>query len=318
LPRGCPISIEQGPRGRAGGERTDRPEPASAPARPVRVDGATEWLARPWWPLTLSAALLATVASVTGLLAADRIYARETVLLSDAATAQDIVTLLPVAPLLALLAVSARRGSLPAFLCLPGCLAFTAYNYAIYAFSIHFGPLFLVWVAVLGLSIFALVGSLATADLPAIKQRFAGRAMPGLAWFLIVIAALFVLLWLAQIVPDLMAGRPSRSASDWNIPTNPVHVLDLAFFLPAVITSGVLLLRRHPLGYATAAGQMVWLALTCLPILITPLVASARGHAAGWAVTLPIGALLIATLAVLTRLLRHTAIRTSATADSAR
>lgn len=194
-------------------------------------------------------------------------------------------------------------------------LSFTAYNYAIYAFSIHFGPLFLVWVAVLGLSIFALIGGLATADLPTIKQRFAGRAMPGRAWFLIVVAALFVLLWLAQIVPDLLAGRPSRSASDWNVPTNPVHVLDLAFFLPAVITSGVLLLRRHPFGYATAAAQLVWLALTCLPILITPIVASARGHVHNWAVTLPIGALLLATLVVLARLLRHTAGRQRIPAD---
>jgi hypothetical protein len=268
-----------------------------------------------WWWLTLSTALLAAAASATGLLAADRIYGQETVLLSDAASAQDLVTLLPVAPLLAVLALWARRGSLRAFLCLPGCLAFIVYNYAIYALSIHFGPLFLVWVVVLGLSIFALVGALATADMSAIKGCFAGRAMPGTVWFLIVVAALFIGLWLSEIVPDLIAGDPSRSARDWNVPTNPVHVLDLAFFLPGVITSGVLLRRRHPLGYATAAGQLVWLALTCLPILTTPLVANARGHAPGWAVTLPIGALLLAILAVLGRLLQHTAGRAVTAVD---
>jgi hypothetical protein len=273
--------------------------------KPVTVDRAAGWLPRLWWWLTWSVALLAAAASAAGLLAADRVYGQETAVLYDAATAQDIVTLLPVAPLLALLAVLARHGSLRAFLCLPGCLAFTAYNYAIYSFSIHFGPLFLVWVAVLGLSIFALAGSLAAANMSAIKRRFAGRTMPGPAWFLIVVAALFVLLWFSEIVPDLLADDPSRSASDWNVPTNPVHVLDLAFFLPGVIASGVLLRRRHPLGYATAAGQLVWLALTCLPILVTPLVAHARGHAAGWAVTLPIGALFLATLAVLARLLQH-------------
>jgi hypothetical protein len=249
------------------------------------------------------------------LCAADRIYHQETSMLFDQATAQDVVTLLLVAPLLALLAVLARRGSLPAFLCLPGCLAFTVYNYAIYAVSIHFGPLFLVWVAVLGLSIFALVGVLATADMPAIEQRLAGRAMPGPAWFLIGVATLFALLWLSEIVPNLLAGDPSRSARDWNVPTSPVHVLDLAFFLPAVIISGVLLLRRHGLGYATAAGQLAWIALTCVPILITPLVANARGRAAGWAVTLPIGVLLLATLAVLGRLLQSATRGPRTTAD---
>ena len=298
-----PIPDEKGPRGRATGERTDRSDPATAPAALVPAHPSTGWLPRPWWWLTLSVALLAAA----GRLAADRIYNQETSVLFDQATAQDVVTLLPVAPLLAYLAVSARRGSLSAFLCLPGLLAFTVYNYAIYAFSIHFGPLFLVWVAILGLSIFTLVGALATADMPAIKQRFAGRAMPRPAWFLIVVAVLFLLLWLSEIVPSLLAGDPSRSARDWNVPTNPVHVLDLAFFLPAAVTSGILLLRRRPLGYATAAGQLVWIALTCVPILITPLVANARGHAPGWAVTLPNGVRLLATPAVRGRLLQHTA-----------
>jgi hypothetical protein len=85
------------------------------------------------------------------------------------------------------------------------------------------------------------------------------------------------LLWLREIVPDLLSRRPSTAAAQWDVPTSPVHVLDLAFFLPTAATSGVLLLRRHRRGYATAAAQLTWLALTCLPILVTPLVAYARG-----------------------------------------
>jgi hypothetical protein len=281
----------------------------------VRAHPSTGWLPRPWWWLTLAVALLAAAASAAGLWAADRIYNQETSILFDQATAQDVVTLLLVAPLLGFLAGLARRGSLSAFLFLPGFLAFTAYNYAIYAVSIHFGPLFLVWVAVLGLSIFALVGVLATADMHAIKQRFAARAMPGTGWFLIGVATLFSLLWLSEIVPNLLAGDPSRSARAWNVPTNPVHVLDLAFFLPAVIISGILLLRRRPLGYTTAAGQLVWIALTCVPILVTSLVANARGHVPAWAATVPIGVLLLATLAVLGLLLQRTALAAGTAAD---
>jgi hypothetical protein len=238
-------------------------------------------------------------------LAASRIYGKETVALADASAAQDIVNLLVVAPLLVTLALWASRGSLRAYLGWLGCVAFTAYNYAIYSFSIHFGPLFLLWVAVLGLSVYALAGGLATLDASAVKARFGRRRLPAAAWVLIGVATLFVLLWLSEIVPALLTGDPSRSAGEWNVPTNPVHVLDLGFFLPATITSGVLLLRRHAIGYATAAGQLTWLALTCLPILVTPLVANARGHPAAWAVMLPIGALLIATLIVLFRLLRR-------------
>jgi hypothetical protein len=109
-----------------------------------------------------------------------------------------------------------------------------------------------------------------------------------------------------------LAGDPSTSASDWKIPTNPVHVLDLAFFLPAASASGVLLLRRHRVGYATAPGQLTWVALTCLPILVTPLVAESRGHEPGWAVMAPIGVLFVLTLTVLLLLLRRTHLSTAA------
>lgn len=143
-------------------------------------------------------------------------------------------------------------------------------------------------------------------DAPAVKTWFAGRALRFTTWTLIVLATLFALLWLSEIVPDLLAGHGSTSAGDYRVPTNPVHVLDLAIFRPAVFASGVLLLRRQPLGYATAPGQLVFLALTCLPIMITPLVAAARRHDDGWAVVPPIGILLVGTVAVLWRTLRDT------------
>jgi hypothetical protein len=261
-------------------------------------------LARRWSRLGSAAAGLAAAGSIAGLLAGHRIYGAETTVLADSAAAQDMVNLVLVAPLLVVLGVAAVRGSLPAYLTWLGCLAFTVYNYAIYAFSVQFGPLFLLWTAVLGLATFALIGGVATLDVAAVEGRYAGRAMPLTAWLLIGVATLFAVLWLGEIIPDLAAGGPSRSATEWNVPTNPVHVLDLAFFLPAVAVSGVLLLRRHPLGYAVAAGQLAFLALTCLPIVVTPVVAALRGHDPAWAVMPPVGLVFAVTTIVLTRTLR--------------
>ena len=254
--------------------------------------------------LTVATAVVSAAGCVAGLLQATAVYGDETRVLSDAATAQDLVGLAVVVPLLLILSRAAARGSLTCWLCCLGCLGFTVYNYAIYAFSIHFGPLFLVWVAVLGLSLFALITGLVLIDPQLIRDRFAvaPSRLPG--WFLVSMAMLFTLVWLREIVPDLAAGQPSTSAAEWEVPTNPVHVLDLAFFLPAVAITGVMLLRRHWLGYATAAGQLVFLGLTGLPILLTPFVAAARGHMAGWGVTGPIGVITVATLVVLWRLLR--------------
>jgi len=84
-----------------------------------------------WLWLSLTAALLAAVGSVAGLLAFDSIYDQETVALADASAAQDIVNLMLVAPLMAALAVVGSRGSLRAYLCWLGLVAFTVYNYAI-------------------------------------------------------------------------------------------------------------------------------------------------------------------------------------------
>jgi hypothetical protein len=257
-----------------------------------------------WAGLSVAAALLSMIGSIVGLLAPNSLYGKETSSLADAATAQDLVGLVIVGPLLLVLAVLAVRGSLRCWLCWLGLLLFTVYNYAIYAFSINFGPLFLVWVAVLGLALFALIGGLAALGTSPVETRLAAAPVRLTGWFLIVIATLFVMLWLSEIVPDLLAGRASTSAEDWKVPTNPVHVLDLAFFLPAVFLSGVLLLRRHRFGYATAPAQLIFLGLTCLPILITPPIANARGHDPGWSVLVPISIIAAATLVVLARFLR--------------
>lgn len=265
---------------------------------------AVEPLPAIWARLSHMAAVLMAFGAVVGLLAPASIYGSETTALKDAATAQDLVGLVVVAPLLVVLGTTARRGSLRSWLCWLGLLSFTAYNFAIYAFSVHFGPLFLVWVAVLGLSVFALVGGLMALDATQLTTRFAKTAVRLPGWFMVMAAALFTLMWLGEVVPDLLADRPSSSAADWDVPSNPVHVLDLGIFLPAVLVSAVLLLHRKWFGYATSAGHLVFLTLTCLPAMATPFVANARGHAAGWSVLVPLGVIAIASLVMLWRLLR--------------
>jgi hypothetical protein len=267
--------------------------------------GAVVPVARLWWLLSLAAAVIAAMGSIFGLVAAQRIYGRETTGFIDQAVAQDVVNLAVVAPLTVVLGIRARRGSVRAYTCWLGCLAFTAYSYAIYAFSIHFGPLFLAWLAVLGLSFYALLGSLTTVDTTVVARWFGNREMPVTGWTLIIAAAAFGLLWLSGILPDLLAGRASASAAALNLPTNPVHVLDLALFLPAVLASGTLLLRRRPLGYVTAPGVLTFLILTCLPVLVTPLMSMANGRDPAWGALAPLGLVFVAATGVLCRTLRR-------------
>ena len=261
-------------------------------------DRAAGWL----W-LSIAAAIVAAVGSVIGL-AVSRIYAGLTPAFLPQAIAQDIANLAVAAPAMILLAALALRGSLRAYLLWLGVLAFTVYNYVIYTFSIPFGPLFLLWVAVLGLCLYALIGGVTAVDHRAVVAHYTSRrAVTVVAWFLIVVAVLFSLLWLSEDVPALLAGARPQSVTDMAVPTNPVHILDLAFFLPAVIATGVLLLKRRPFAYTVTPAFLVFLILTGVPILITPVVQSVRGETANWGVVGPIGILTLALLGLLAWLL---------------
>jgi hypothetical protein len=274
----------------AGSTRTTAPEPP-----PFRPSG--------WLWLSIAAAVLAAVGSVIGL-ADSRIYAGLTPAFLPQAIAQDIANLALAAPAMVILAALALRGSLRAYLLWLGVLTFTVYNYVIYVVSVPFGPLFLLWVAVLGMCIYALIGGIASADHDAVAARYASRrAVSVVAWALIVVAILFALLWLSEDVPALLTGARPQSVADMALPTNPVHILDLAFFLPAVIVTGVLLLKGKPLAYTLAPAFIVFLVLTGIPILLTPVVQTARGETAAWGVVVPIGTLTVALLALLAWLL---------------
>ena len=91
---------------------------------------------------------------------------------------------------------------------------------------------------------------------------------------------------------------PAR-VSDMAALTNPVHVLDLGFFLPAAVLVGVWLLRGRPFAYVAAPALVVFLILTGVPILVTPVVQAVRGDAATWGILAPIGTLTVGLCALL-------------------
>ena len=256
-----------------------------------------------WLWLSIAAACLAVAGNVVAL--SDRsIYAGLTRVFLPQALAQDIANLAVVAPAWLLLAALALRGSMWAYLLWLGVLTFTVYNYVIYTFAVPFGPLFLLWVAVRGIRGFALIGGALAVDHQAVAASFASRrATTVVAWLLIVIALLFGLLWLSEDVPALVSGTRPRSVSDMNLPTNPVHVLDLAFILPSAVPTGVQLLRRRPFAHTLPPAFLVFLVLTGVPILLTPVVQAAGGAPAAWSIVGPIGTLTVALSAVLAWLL---------------
>lgn len=250
----------------------------------------------PWLAFSWPIAALGIAASATGLLW-DRVYEDETENWAAQAVAQDAANI-PAFLALAAFAALASRGSLAAYLAWLGVVAYAAYSYAIYAFAIHFGPLFLVYVAVLGLSTYALAGG--AAELGAARvQAAAGPRAPirPVAWLAIGLGAAFALLWLAETLRAAAAGTEPDALAETGLVTNPVHVLDLALFLPALILGGVLLARRRPLGYVLAPVTLFaafWLSIAIVAIAV---------HDGTWGLAAGIAVVALAELAVVARFL---------------
>ncbi|CAM3632756.1 hypothetical protein [Smaragdicoccus niigatensis] len=105
-------------------------------------------------------ALLVTLASLLGLFATWP-YAQETENWVLQARGQDVGNLLAVVVLIAS-AIRMRAGSVRAAQLWVGTLVYLLYAYTVYAFAVHFGRLFLCYVAILGLAFYTLIAGLRT------------------------------------------------------------------------------------------------------------------------------------------------------------
>jgi len=264
---------------------------------------------RVWLWLSIAGAVIAIAGSVIGLVV-PAIYADLTPAFLPQAIAQDLANLAIASPAMLILAALALRGALRPYLLWLGVVTFTVYNYVIYTFSVPFGSLFLLWAAVLGISIYSLIGGIATVHHTTVQSSYRSRRLEkvvGVA--LLVVAIFFAFIWLSEDVPALIGATTPGSVAEMGLPTNPVHILDLAFFLPATVVTAAMLLKRSPLAYSLAPALLVFLILTGLPILITPAVQTVRGQVAEWGVTLPIGGLTLLLAALLAWLMTSIRIR---------
>jgi hypothetical protein len=95
--------------------------------------------------------------------------------------------------------------------------------------------------------------------------------------FFLVLGIVFYLLWLREDIPALLTGNIPPGVTAVNLPTNPVHVLDVGLYLPAMIITALLLWRRKFLGYLLAGPLLVFSILTGTAILVIFLVMNSKG-----------------------------------------
>lgn len=179
------------------------------------------------------------------------LYAYDTVSSAAQQQGNDLVTLVVGVPLLALSTWFAFRGSLRGRLLLTGTLGFFLYTYMSMSMLTSYNALFLVYVALFGLSLYAFILSMMSFDLTELPRRFSPHLPRGwIAGLMFGVGGFLVLAWLGRIVPPLLRGQTPALE---NTTTLVIQAMDLALIAPLAVLSGVMLLRRSPWGYLLAS-----------------------------------------------------------------
>lgn len=175
--------------------------------------------------------------------------------------AQDYVTLFVAVPVLIGALLWARRGSLRGRLVLTGTVGYFLVGYLFYLVMGMYNALFLAYVFLAGASFFAFVLCVRSFDTAALVASFrAGASVKVPGGFLIFSAVSIALLWLSVVVPPLLDGTIIPVQVE-HYTTLIVQGLDLAILLPASFLSGLLMLRKTPMGYLLGTVYLVFLSL---------------------------------------------------------
>jgi len=165
--------------------------------------------------------------------------------------ANDAVTLVLGVPLLAISFWLARRGSLRGKLLLAGTLGFFLYTYMSMCFGAAYNPLFLVYVALFGLSLYAFILAMLSIDLGTLPQHFSERTPRRWIAGLLFGAALFLALaWLGRVAATFTSDQVPPLD---NITSMFIQAMDLVLVVPACVLGAILLLRRSAWGYLLAS-----------------------------------------------------------------
>jgi hypothetical protein len=214
--------------------------------------------------LSFLIAILMTVVSVAGLQYCAVIYPTDELIRSF--VPNDVVNLLIGLPILLGAMWLAWRGKLIGLLCWMGALFFVSYNYIAYVFAMPLNWAFLLHLNLTMLSMYTLIGLIATIDGNIVQQRLSGRVSEKFAGGVLAGLGLLFLLRVIGVIVNSLASGVSLADTE-----RAVNIADL-LTTPAWIIGGILLWRRQAFGYVTGLGllfqgSMLFIALIAFLLL---------------------------------------------------
>lgn len=179
------------------------------------------------------------------------LYFYDTVSSAAQMQGNDLITLVVGLPMLVVSTWLAFHGSLRGRLLLTGTLGFFLYTYMSMATLTSYNHLFLVYVALFTLSLYAFILCMLSFDLSTLPGRFSEKLPRGwIADLEFLVAGFLGLAWLARIIIPLLQNQTPALE---NTTTLVIQFMDLALIAPAAVLGGILLLRKSAWGYLLAS-----------------------------------------------------------------
>jgi hypothetical protein len=123
--------------------------------------------------------------------------------------------------------------------------------------------------------------------------------------FLVLVALVFYGLWFSTVLPATFGDSIPEEISDNDFLVNPIHVIDLAFALPALLIGAVQIWKKRSLGYLIASLALVFMVLLTIALAAMMVMLVIRGISEDYTVALIFGIVCIIAVGLLILLFRN-------------
>lgn len=210
--------------------------------------------------LSFIIAILMAVASVAGILFRTIIYPTDELL--GTFVSNDVVNLVIGLPITLGSIWLARRGKLIGLLFWSGALFFVLYNYLIYVLAMPFNLAFLLHLTLVTLSVYTIIGLVASINGQSVQLRLAGAVHERIAGGVLIGMGLLFLLQVVGVMVSALANTTPITGPELSLHTSDFLIS------PALVIGGVLLWRRKEFGYVSGLGLLFQASMLFIGLII--------------------------------------------------
>lgn len=197
------------------------------------------------------------------------LYRNDSIAMVAQGKASDFITAIIGIPILMISLYFTNKGSLRGKLMLTGTLGYFLYTYISYTFLWMYNPFFIVYVVLMTLSLYAFILCFMSFEIEDMPSMFS-KDLPVrlLGGFQLFIGFAIGIMWLGKILPTIFGKTTPAGLEHYT--TLVIQGLDLGIVVPTAVLSGMLLIKRKPLGYLLSSVIIIkgFTMLTCISAMI--------------------------------------------------